>query len=58
MKRILIVEDNVGVGHVIAACLASADVTVTHNGPEALRARRSCLACDLVDHRSPHAPRS
>ena len=48
MKRILIVEDNVGVGHVIAACLASYDVTVTHNGPEALARASQLSACDLL----------
>lgn len=48
MKRILVVEDNVNLGIVIAACLASYEVTVTHNGPEAL-ARASALAhCDLL----------
>lgn len=48
MKRILIVEDNVGVGNVIAACLASYDVTLTHNGPEALARASQLSGCDLL----------
>ena len=48
MKRILVVEDNVGVGNVIAACLTSYDVTVTHNGPEALARASQLPACDLL----------
>jgi two-component system, cell cycle sensor histidine kinase and response regulator CckA len=48
MKRILVVEDHVGVGNVIAACLASYDVTVTHNGPEALARASQLSACDLL----------
>jgi len=48
MKRILIVEDNIGVGNVIAACLASYDVTVTHNGPEALARASQLSGCDLL----------
>jgi CheY-like chemotaxis protein len=44
MKQILVVEDNINVGNVIAACLTAYDVTVTHNGPEALaRAASSAL---------------
>jgi CheY-like chemotaxis protein len=58
MKRILIVEDNVGVGNVIAACLASYDVTVTHNGPEALARASQLSACDLLitDYLMPSIP--
>jgi|SRR5438093_11118282 len=48
MKRILIVEDNVGVGNVIAACLTAYDVTITHNGPEALARASQLSACDLL----------
>jgi CheY-like chemotaxis protein len=48
MKRILVVEDHVGVGNVIAACLTSYDVTVTHNGPEALARASQLPACDLL----------
>jgi CheY-like chemotaxis protein len=47
-KHILVVEDNVGVGNVIAACLTSYDVTVTHNGPEALARASQLPACDLL----------
>jgi CheY-like chemotaxis protein len=58
MKRILVVEDNVGVGNVIAACLASYDVTVTHNGPEALARASQLSACDLLitDYLMPSIP--
>jgi CheY-like chemotaxis protein len=48
MKRILVVDDNVNVGRVIAACLASYDVTVTHNGPEALARASQLVDCDLL----------
>jgi CheY-like chemotaxis protein len=33
---------------VIAACLTSYDVTVTHNGPEALARASQLPACDLL----------
>jgi two-component system, cell cycle sensor histidine kinase and response regulator CckA len=58
MKRILVVEDNVGVGNVIAACLASYDVTVTHNGPEALARASQLSGCDLLitDYLMPSIP--
>jgi len=58
MKRILIVEDNVNVGNVIAACLSSYDVTVTHDGPEALAQVSQWPACDLVitDYQMPSIP--
>ena len=48
MKRILVVDDNVNVGRVIAACLASYDVTLTHNGPEALARASQLNDCDLL----------
>lgn len=58
MKRILIVDDNVGVSNVIAACLASYDVTVTHNGPEALARASQLSECDLLitDYLMPSIP--
>src|SRR5882672_8743878 len=58
MKRILVVEDNVGVGRVIAACLTAYDVTVTHNGPEALARASQLSGCDLLitDYLMPAIP--
>jgi CheY-like chemotaxis protein len=58
MKRILVVEDNVGVGRVIAACLTSYDVTVTLNGPEALARASQLSNCDLLitDYLMPAIP--
>src|SRR4051794_30611367 len=58
MKRILVVDDNINVGRVIAACLASYDVTVTHNGPEALARASQLHDCDLLitDYLMPSIP--
>jgi CheY-like chemotaxis protein len=58
MKRILVAEDNVGVGRVIAACLTSYDVTVTLNGPEALARASQLSGCDLLitDYLMPSIP--
>jgi len=58
MKRILVVEDNVSMGNLIAACLASYDVTVAHNGPEALARASQLTDCDLLitDYLMPAVP--
>ena len=58
MKRILVVENNVNIGNVIAACLTSYDVTVTHNGPEALARASQLPECDLLitDYLMPSIP--
>jgi CheY-like chemotaxis protein len=58
MKQILVVEDNINVGNVIAACLTAYDVTVTHNGPEALARASQLSKCDLLitDYVMPSIP--
>ena len=58
MKRVLVVDDNISFGNLIAACLASYDVTVTHNGPEALARASQLSDCDLLitDYLMPAVP--
>ena len=54
-KRILIVDDDIWVAETIAAALQDYEVTVTHNGPEALAVAVTQPGVDLLDHRLPHA---